>query len=140
MASKWFLENFVPSVLNKMQNNRKYPNFMILSDRQVEVCHRNMEHKEAHTDYGWIGYYELAIDGYVLTLHKNGRYHILRMYYKVPTEGQQAEAKRIKDEINVLEDKLDVLYEHKEENEDIIHKFEADVDELWDRYNKALEV
>lgn len=139
MASKWFLENFVPSVLNKMENNREYPNSMILSGRQVDVCHQNMEHKESHTDYGWMGYYELAIDGYILTLHKNGRYHILRMH-KVPTEGQQAEAKRIKDVINGLEDKLDVLYENKEENIEEIRKLEDEVDSMWDQYNKALEV
>lgn len=139
MASKWFLENFVPNVLNKMESNRKYPNSMILSDKQVEVCHRNMEHKEIRTNWGWMGYYELAIDGHTLSLHKKGKYHILRMI-KEPTEGQIVKAKRIKDEINVLEDKLDVLYENKEENANEIHRLEDKVDSLWDRYNEALKV
>ena len=139
MASKWFLETFVPSVLNKMENNRKHPNSMILSDKQIEVCHRNMVHKETRTNYGWMGYYELAVDGYILTLYKKGKYHILHMT-KEATEAQRAEARKIIDEINATEDKLDVLYENKEENIEEIRRLESIVDSLWDQYNKALEV
>lgn len=139
MASKWFLEEFVPSVLNRMEDNRKYPNSMILSDRQVEVCHRNMEHKETHTLYGWMGFYELAVDGYILSLHKEGKYHILRMT-KEATEAQRVEARKIMGEIEDLEDKLDVLYENKEENVNEIHKLEDEVDSLWDRYDEVLKV
>lgn len=139
MASKWFLDTFVPGVLNKMEDNRKHPNSMILSDRQVEICHRNMEHKETRTNWGWMGYYELAIDGYTLSLYKKGKYPILHMT-KEPTEGQLVEAKKVKDKINALEDKLDVLYERKEENIEEIHKLEDEVDSLWNQYNKALEV
>lgn len=43
--SKWFLEVFLPSAIEKMQNNNKYPNTMILSDKQADVCYRNMEHR-----------------------------------------------------------------------------------------------
>lgn len=139
MASKWFLENFVPSVINKMENNRKYLNSMILSDRQVEVCHRNMEHKEKSVDWGRMAFYELTIDGYTLTLLKKGKYHILYAC-KEATEGQKAEARKIRDKINGLEDKLDVLYENKEENIEEIHKLENEVDSLWDQYNEALKV
>lgn len=139
MASKWFLETFVPSVLNKMENNRKHPNSMILSDRQVEVCHRNMKHKESHTLYGWMGYYELAVDGHILSLHKKGKYHILRMT-KEATEAQRVEARKIIGEIEGLESKLDVLYESKEENIDEIHKLEDEINGMWDQYNEALKV
>lgn len=139
MASKWFLENFVPSVLNKMENNLKHPNSMILSDKQVEVCHRNMEHKETRTNWGWMGYYELAIDGHTLSLRKKGKYHILSMI-KEPTEAQRGKAKEIMDKINATENKLDILYKNMEENIDEIHRLEDKVDSLWDRYNEALKV
>ena len=139
MASKWFLETFIPSVPNKMENNYKYLNSMILSDRQVEVCHRNMEHKETHTLYGWMGFYELAVDGYILSLHKEGKYHILRMT-KETTEAQRVEARKIMGKIEDLESKLDVLYESKEENIEEIRKLEDEVDSLWNQYGKALEV
>lgn len=139
MASKWFLETFVPSVLNRMQNNRKYPNSMILSDRQVEVCHRNMEHKETRTSWGWMGFYELAVDGYTLSLYKKGKYHILHMT-KEPTEAQRGKAKEIVDKINAIEEKLDILYENKEENIEEIRKLEDEINEMWDQHNEVLKV
>lgn len=139
MASKWFLEVFLPGAIEKMQNNRKYPNTMILSDKQADVCYRNMEHKESHTDYGWIGYNEISVDGFVVTMYKKGRYTFLDVH-KVATEQQKQEAKKIMSEINKLEDRLDILYENNEENADIINELESRVEFMWEQYNKTLKV
>ena len=139
MASKWFLEVFLPGAIEKMQNNRKYPNTMILSDKQADVCYRNMEHKESHTDYGWIGYNEISVDGFVVTMYKKGRYTFLGVH-KVATEQQKQEAKKIMSDINKLEDRLDILYENNEENADIINELESRVEFMWEQYNKTLKV
>ena len=139
MASKWFLEVFLPGAIEKMQNNRKYPNTMILSDKQADVCYRNMEHKESHTDYGWIGYNEISVDGFVVTMYKKGRYTFLGVH-KVATEQQKQEAKKIMNEINKLEDRLDILYENNEENADTINELESRVEFMWEQYNKTLKV
>lgn len=139
MANKWFLEEFLPSAIEKMQSNEKYPSTMILSEKQADVCYRNMEHKESHTEYGWVGYSEIAIDGFVVTMFKKGRYTFLSVY-KVPTKKQELEARAIKEDINELEDRLDVLYENKEENAQEIREIEDKVDCMWDKYNEALEV
>lgn len=139
MASKWFLEVFLPSAIEKMQNNKKYPNTMILSDKQADVCYRNMEHKESHTDCGWVGYNEITVDGFVVTMCRRGRYTFLYVN-KIPTEAQKLNAKQIMSEINALEDKLDVLYENKEENIEYISKLEAEIDSMWAKYNEALKV
>lgn len=137
--SKWFLEVFLPSAIDKMQSNKKYPNTMILSDKQADVCYRNMEHKESHTDYGWIGYNEITVDGYVVTMSRRGRYTFLNVH-RIPTQEQQQNAKAIMNDINSLEDQLDVLYENKEENADAISELEAQIDSMWDKYNEALKV
>lgn len=139
MASKWFLEVFLPSAIEKMQNNRKYPNTMILSDKQADVCYRNMEHKESHAEYGWIGYNEISVDGFVVTMYKKGRYTFLSVH-KVATEQQKQEAKKIMNEINKLEDRLDILYENNEESADIINELESRVEFMWEQYNKTLKV
>lgn len=139
MASKWFLEVFLPGAIEKMQNNRKYPNTMILSDKQADVCYRNMEHKESHTDYGRIGYNEISVDGFVVTMYKKGRYTFLEVH-KVATEQQKQEAKKIMNDINKLEDRLDILYENNEENADIINELESRVEFMWEQYNKTLKV
>lgn len=139
MASKWFLEVFLPGAIEKMQNNRKYPNTMILSDKQADVCYRNMEHKESHTDYGWTGYNEISVDGFVVTMYKKGRYTFLAVH-KVATEQQKQEAKKIMNDINKLEDRLDILYENNEENADIINELESRVEFMWEQYNKTLKV
>lgn len=139
MASKWFLEVFLTSAIEKMQNNKKYPNTMILSDKQADVCYRNMEHKEFRTCYGWSGCREIEVDGYVVCMQQRGRYTFLSMH-KVPTEEQQMRAKEIMKKINAFEDELDVLYENKEENDNIICKLEMEVDALWEQYNESLKV
>lgn len=139
MASKWFVEEFLPSVIDRMLNNKKRPNTMILSDKQADVCYRNMEHKESHTNYGWVGYNEIAIDGFVVTMCKKGKYTLLYVH-KIPTERQKQDARDIMDTINALEGQLDVLYEDKEENVNSIRELEAKIDLLWDRYNEALAV
>ena len=137
--SKWFLEVFLPSAIEKMQNNKKYPNTMILSDKQADVCYRNMEHKESHTNCGWVGYNEITVDGFAVTMCRRGRYTFLNVH-KIPAHEQQLNAKQIMSEINALEDKLDVLYENKEENIEFISKLEAEIDSMWAKYNEALKV
>lgn len=42
MANKWFEETFLPSLEQRM-NNPKYPNQMILSERQAMVCEKYMK-------------------------------------------------------------------------------------------------
>ena len=57
-ASKWFKEVFLPSFDSKM-NHPKYPNRCILSEKQANVCHRNMTEKPCHGDYNeWYNVYE----------------------------------------------------------------------------------
>ena len=136
--SEWFLEVFLPSAIDKMQSNKKYPNTMILSDKQADVCYRNMEHKGSHTDYGWIGYNEITVDGYVVTMCRRGRYTFLNVH-RIPTKEQHQNTKAIMNDINALEDQLDVLYENKEENIESISKLEVEIDSMLAKYNEALK-
>lgn len=139
MASKWFLEVFLPSLIEKMEGNEKYPNSMILSERQAEVCRRNMEHKESHTDYGWMGYQEIAVDGYMIKMIKRGKYTILNLL-PVATKKQENDAKKIREEIESKECDLDILYEDKEKNQNQIQELEDEINRLWELYNETLKI
>lgn len=73
---KWFTEVFLPS-LEKRMNNPKYPNQLILSDKQYDVCLRYMNDKQCHGFYGWFTIYEIEVDNIQYTVTDRGRYHFL---------------------------------------------------------------
>lgn len=144
MKNKWFDEVLIPSIISRILENKKYPNSLILSEKQVNVCRRYMERKEEYNLYGkWFSFYEYHVDGFNLTLLKRGRYYIIYLT-KVATQKQLEEAREIMKKINENENKLDILYgengEKKEENKEEIERIEKIVDDLWDEYNKKLEV
>lgn len=142
MKSKWFESVFLASLLPKMESNQKYPNSIILSEKQTEVCHSNMELKSSANDGGIaisrIYYYEYAMDGYVFSLFKRGRYNILQVS-RTQTEKQKKTAHDILQEIDKLEDELDVLYENRASAESI-SEYEAMIDELWNQYHETYKI
>lgn len=139
MENNWFENVFLKSLLEKMCDNEKYPNSVLLSYKQHEVCIRNMQHKQVHTDYGWTGHLEYHIDGFVFYERTRGKYYILS-FERTRTEKQEYDAKQIRLQIELLEQKLDQLYENKEDNLFEIESLENKVDSLWDLYNETLKV
>lgn len=142
MKSKWFESVFLASLLPKMESNQKYPNSIILSDKQAEVCHNNMEHKSSANDGGITVfrtyYYEYAMDGYVFSLFKRGRYNILHVN-RTQTEKQKKTAHAVLQEIEKLESELDVLYENGA-SEESISEYESMINGLWEQYNEAYKI
>ena len=139
MKSKWFESVFLASLLPKMESNQKYPNSIILSDKQAEVCHNNMEYKSSANDGGIAVfrnyYYEYAMDGYVFSLFKRGQYNILQVS-RTQTEKQKETGYNILQEIEKLEDELDILYEN-EASVESISEYETMIDELWNQYHET---
>ena len=84
-ASKWFKEVFLPSFDSKM-NHPKYPNRCILSEKQANVCHRNMTEKPCHGDYNeWYNVYEAETETAKYTMYTAGRYTFLTKTEKAET-------------------------------------------------------
>lgn len=139
MKSKWFESVFLASLLPKMESNQKYPNSIILSEKQADVCYNNMAHKSSANDGGITVfrsyYYEYAMDGYVFSLFKRGQYNILHVS-RTQTEKQKKTAHVVLQEIEKLESKLDVLYENGASAESI-SEYEAMIDELWNQYHET---
>lgn len=77
MKSKWFDDVFLPSVTERMESNKKYPNTMILSEKQEDICLRYMEPKQCYGDYGYFTNYTYSLNGYKYLLYKQGRYSFL---------------------------------------------------------------
>ena len=76
-ALTWFTDEFLPS-LEQRATNPKYPNQIILSDRQFMVYERYMEYCETRTDYGYNVTYHIKTNGkkYIITFR--GKYTFLR--------------------------------------------------------------
>lgn len=77
MKTKWFDEVFIPSVTEKMENNKKYPNTMILSKKQEDICLRYMTPKQCYGDYGYFTNYTYECNGYKYQMYFCGRYTYL---------------------------------------------------------------
>lgn len=93
--NEWFEETFLPSFEDKM-HNPKYPNQVILTDRQVDICHRYMDEEECRSDYGrWFVNYRKQIGGTVWYVHSAGRYTFLRRQF-VPYRGHHGLNGRIR--------------------------------------------
>lgn len=84
-ASKWFKEVFLPSFDSKM-NHPKYPNRCILSEKQANVCQRNMTEKPCHGDYNeWYIVYEAETETAKYMMYTAGRYTFLMKTEKTKT-------------------------------------------------------
>lgn len=90
----WFEDTFLPSFEEKM-HDPKYPNRVILSDRQAEICIRYMDEQECKGDYGWHTTYEKKVGGTVWYLHTAGRYTFLSRHF-VPYREHLGIGERIK--------------------------------------------
>lgn len=75
--SKWFDEVFLPSLTEKMEKNEKYPNTMILSEKQYEICMRNFQPQQCYGDYGDFTNYTYEANGYRYLIYFRGRYTFL---------------------------------------------------------------
>lgn len=77
--ANWFEEVFLPS-LEKRMNNPKYPNQVILTDKQEQVCERYMTYKPCvdlyNRDFG-IYIYNVGTKHYTMTFA--GRYTFLHL-------------------------------------------------------------
>lgn len=74
--NKWFEEVFLPS-FDKNMNNPKYPNKVILSPKQEDVCIKNMSEKQCHGDYGYFTVYEYKTESANYLLTFSGKYTFL---------------------------------------------------------------
>lgn len=136
--NKWFEFTFIPNIVNKINENKKYHNSLILSEKQTDICKKYMIHKEKSTMSGRIGFYEMSFDGYTLTLFKKGKYNIIYMV-KTPTKNQINNADLIREKIEVKESELDNLYINKDINLNKIRIIEKEIDDLWKQYNDCLK-
>ena len=137
----WFYDTFLPSMVERMENNVKYPNSVILSEKQGAVCKNNMQLKSSVNDGGITiyrsYYYECETNGYRFTMTKRGKYTVLYVV-KVQTSEQKQRAHEISKEIERLETILDDLYE--QNRADKIEALENQIDELWTKYNACFKV
>lgn len=137
----WFYDTFLPSMVERMENNVKYPNSVILSEKQEAVCKNNMQLKSSANDGGITiyrtYYYECETNGYRFTMTKRGKYTVLYVV-KVQTSEQKQRAHEILEEIERLETILDELYE--QNRADKIEAMENQIDELWMKYNACFKV
>lgn len=79
--SRWFEETFLPSFEEKL-HNPKYPNQVILSERQADICRQYMDEQESHTDYGWHTVYRKQVGGTVWYIATAGRYTFLKRHFE----------------------------------------------------------
>lgn len=78
MASKWFDEVFLPSLIDKAKKNpAKYQNRVILSEKQREVCIRNMTPKSCHGDYGEFSMFVHETNTHKFQMSEAGKYTFL---------------------------------------------------------------
>ena len=78
MASKWFDEIFLPSLVEKAKKNpAKYQNRVILSDKQFEICLKNMTEKQCHGDYGDFSILVYETCTYKVQADQSGKYNFM---------------------------------------------------------------
>lgn len=137
-ASKWFKEVFLPSMDSKM-NHPKYPNRCILSEKQANVCYRNMTEKPCHGDYNeWYIVYEAETETSKYTMYTAGKYtfllktkkDVIVITYKETETGFDV----LKDGEKVAEIRID------NESYQLWDDCSSDEMELWDEYKSLEEV
>lgn len=73
---EWFKTVFLPSLEARM-TNPKYPNQIILSPKQADICYKYMNSVQCHGDYGYFTIYEIKIDGKLYQMTTRGKYTFL---------------------------------------------------------------
>lgn len=82
MENKWFLEVFVPSLMERIRNQKSpLEDSIIISDKQADVCRRYMVCK---TSSRGVIYrkpiWEIEVGDYLLQMTMSGKYNFLAMY------------------------------------------------------------
>lgn len=87
MKNNWFPEVFLPSLIEKakQQPHPKYPNRVILSQKQYEVCYRNMAVKTCQGDYGQFYMLVFETSTHKFQAEQAGKYNFL--YITEKTKG-----------------------------------------------------
>ena len=75
---EWFTNTFLPSLEGRM-NNPKYPNLMILSQKQAEICYKYMKAVYCRGDYGGFYNYETRANGKLYQMTIRGKYTFLNV-------------------------------------------------------------
>lgn len=83
MKSKWFEEVFLPSQIERAKRNpAKYHDCVILSDKQYDICIRNMNVKHCHGDYGEFTRFVYETETHKFMTEQAGRYNFLYVWEK----------------------------------------------------------
>ena len=91
---KWFEDCFLKSQIDRLNKQRykvesgkvkKYNgwhNSVILTEKQAEVCYRNMSYKQCHGDYGYFSVYTYDTSNHSFVMRTAGKYTFLEIYAK----------------------------------------------------------
>jgi hypothetical protein len=83
MKNNWFDEVFLPSLVERAkQNPPKYQDRVILSQKQYDVCLRNMSIKQCHGDYGDFTRFVYETDTHKFMTEQAGKYNFLYIWAK----------------------------------------------------------
>lgn len=83
MKNNWFDEVFLPSLVERAkQNPAKYQDRVILSQKQYDVCLRNMNIKQCHGDYGYFTRFVYETDTHKFMTEQAGKYNFLYIWAK----------------------------------------------------------
>ena len=82
MKAKWFSDVFLPSLIQRLKQNTKYHDRVILSDKQYAICERNMNVKNCYGDYGDFYVLVYETDTHKFQATQSGRYNFLYIYEK----------------------------------------------------------
>ena len=80
-TNKWFEETFLPSFEDKL-HDPKYPNKTILSEKQAEICFRDMDERECKGDYGWHTTFSKKIGDTTWYVYTAGKYTFLSRHFE----------------------------------------------------------
>jgi hypothetical protein len=72
----WFENVFLQSFEEKFKN-RKYPNQVIITPAQENICYKYMNVRECHGDYGFFNILEYVTDKAVYQVTYRGKYVFL---------------------------------------------------------------
>ena len=83
MKSNWFTEVFLPSLVERAkQNQPKYQDRVILSDKQYDICIRNMTVKQCYGDYGYFTKLVYETGTHKFMAERAGKYNFLYIWKK----------------------------------------------------------
>ena len=83
MKNNWFEDVFIPSQIERAKKNPvKYQDCVILSDKQYDVCLRNMTVKHCYGDYGEFTRFVYETSTHKFLLEEAGKYNFLYIYQK----------------------------------------------------------